>query len=129
MILLKDIFDSLKDMACDAGYFIMRNLYNVYILLDIACPYLMLYLGADLYEQRGKFILGGEVFIPLCIFFVSSLIHRVANKNNVGDSIPVPRKRFTEETQDGYSIKQDDINEIIIYLGEVEDYLEKKKLL
>lgn len=126
-----DILQVIAEMLQDAAEVIVNNLYNVYKLIMFACPYLMLYLGVELYKQRGIFTIGGELFIPIAVWLLASLARRLANKNNRGDSIPVPRKRFTEieEDVDGYTINQDDINEIILYLGEVEDYLEKKRLL
>lgn len=119
------------DMFQDIIDVLRNNLYNVYKLIMFACPYIMLYIGVYVYEQRGYFAIGGEIFIPVFLWLISSFLHRLANKNNRGDSVPVPRKRFTEieEEMDGYTINQDDINEIILYLGEVEDYLEKKRLL
>lgn len=128
-VIESDFFKSLMSMLYDVVMFVVDNLYNVYILIKLACPYVMLYLGVYLYEERGAFRVGGEFFIPVFMFAVSSFIHRYANMKNKGDSIPVPKKRFTETMEDGYSINQDEVNEVILYVGEVEDYLERKGLL
>lgn len=118
------------DMFQDVVDVVRNNLYNVYKLIMFACPYVMLYIGVSIGNEG---ILAGWVvlLIPVLLWLISSFLHRLANKNNRGDSVPVPRKRFTEieEEMDGYTINQDDINEIILYLGEVEDYLERKRLL
>lgn len=127
---MKDICSSMIDMLSDFGGFIVDNLYNIYVLIEVACPYTMYYLGAMAYKEKGEFSWKTIcLLVPLIFYIVSDLIHRMANKANKGDMVPVPRKRFTEINEDGYSINQDDLSEIILYLGEVEDYLEKRRLL
>lgn len=107
------------------------NLRNVALILRTALPYLMWYIGADLYEQRGRFAVGGEIFIPLVVFVVSYYIRQYANRLGKGERIPVPEKRFTEQgEEDGeYTVETKRIEEMIIYMSKLEDWLQRKGLL
>ena len=122
---MKVLLECIKEMLQDVIRVLISNVYNFYKLLMFVCPYLMFYLGMNNIKASIALI------VPVIVWIIASLVHRLANKNNKGDCVPVPRKRFTEvnEELDGYTINQEDINEIILYLGEVEDYLEKRRLL
>lgn len=107
------------------------NLRNVAIILRTGLPYLMWYIGADLYEQRGEFAVGGEIFIPLIVFVFTYYIRQYANRLGKGDRIPVPEKRFTEQgEEDGeYTVETKRVEEMIIYMSKLEDWLQRKGLL
>lgn len=107
------------------------NLRNVAIILRTGLPYLMWYIGADLYEQRGEFAIGGEIFIPLIVFVFTYYIRQYANRLGKGDRIPVPEKRFTEQgEEDGeYTVETKRVEEMIIYMSKLEDWLQRKGLL
>ena len=123
------------DIIVEAYYGILdiigSNLRNVIIILRVGLPYLMLYLGAYLYKQRGKFTIGGEVFIPLIIFIVTYYIRQYANRIGKGERAPVPEKRFTEQgEEDGeYTVETNRIEEMILYMAKLEDWLQRKGLL
>ena len=103
-----------------------RNLRNLALLLQIGLPYLMWYLGAYLYEERGEFAVGGELFVPLVVFLVIYFIGSFANHIGKGERIPVPEKRFTEVDDGEVSIPVSRQDEMLFYLADLEDYLERK---
>ena len=122
--ILKEAWYTIIDIICS-------NLRNVVIISKIGLPYLMWYIGANLYEQRGKFAVGGEVFIPLIIFVFTYYIGQYANRIGKGERIPVPEKRFTEPgEEDGeYTVETKRVEEMILYMSNLEDWLQRKGLL
>lgn len=110
---------------------ISSNLRNVSIILRVILPYLMWYIGIKLYEQRGRFAIGGEIFIPLIVFFITYYIRQYANRLGKGEKIPVPEKRFTESGEDDgeYTVETSRLEEMIIYMSNLEDWLQRKGLL
>lgn len=107
------------------------NLRNVSTILRTLLPYLMWYIGADLYRQRGKFAVGGEIFIPVIIFMITYYIRQYANRIGKGEKIPIPERRFTEEGEEPgeYTVETQRIEELILYMTDLEDWLERKGLM
>lgn len=122
--------DIISDIIYSVLYFIENNLRNFAVLINFALPYLMLFIGQYVYDFRDKYALGGELFVPLIVFFVSYLLNSYANRFGKGISVPIPEKRFTELGDDGeVSIPVDRENEMILYMADLEDWLERKGLL
>lgn len=123
------------DILVEAWYTITdiigSNLRNVVIIWRTILPYLMLYLGAYLYEQRGRFAIGGEVFIPLFVFIITYYIKQFANRIGKGERIPVPERRFTDvgEEDGEYTVETKRMEEMILYMADLEDWLQRKGLL
>lgn len=107
------------------------NLKNLSMILRTALPYLMWYLGSYLYEQRGKFAVGSEIFIPIVVFLITYYLNQYANRIGKGERIPIPKKRFTHDGEmDGeIVIETDRTEEMILYMADLEDWLEKKGLM
>ena len=99
--------------------------------MTVCIPYIMWYLCIDLYRIRGKFAVGGEAFIPLLMFAFIYYIRQFANRIGKGERIPVPDERFTEEgEEDGeYTVEVSRMEEMIIYMSKLEDWLHRKGLL
>ena len=118
------------DVVRAVDYFITSNLRNFAWLLNFILPYVMYLIGQNVYEKRGCFGIGGEVFIPIDFCVISYYIGFDANNMGKGQTIPVPDKRFTEVDDDGeVSIPNNRIQELILYLADLEDWLERKGLL
>lgn len=118
------ILDITKDIVRNVRYWFDSNIRNLPTLLDMVLPYLMYSLGIEL---RLNYIF---LFIPIIVYLISYYSKSYANKINKGSSIPTPAKRFTSE--DGYgevSINQDRLSELILYMADLEDFLERKGLL
>ena len=110
-------------------YFLKSNLYVFGQLIEIGTPYFMWYIVVEVYKERGYFAIGGEMFIPLFLFFISGVIKKLSNIHGTGYEIPVANKRFTIEEEYGeVTIAEEDIQEVILYLNDVENYIEKRGL-
>lgn len=108
-----------------------RSLRNVAVILNAILPYIMWYIGIYLYQQRGKFAVGGEIFIPLFVFLIIYFIKGYANRIGKGEKIPVPKKRFTQPGDDDGEVvvETSRTEEMILYLADLEDWLQRKGLL
>lgn len=94
------------------------------IILKASIPYMMYYFGK--YESNKMYWL----FLPMIVWFVTIVFDRLAEKTGNGKSIPIPVKRFTEEDSDGeVSIEQSRLQEMILYVNDVENYLERHHLV
>jgi hypothetical protein len=111
-------------------YFITNNLRNFAWLLNFILPYLMYLVGQNVCASRGYLAVGGELLIPIIFCVIIYYLRSYANKIGKGTTIPVPDKRFTEVDDDGeVSIPSNRIQELILYLADLEDWLERKGLL
>lgn len=118
------------DIVRAVDYFITSNLRNFAWILNFILPYLMYIVGQNVYETRGYFGIGGELFIPIVFCVITYVLRSYANKTGKGTTIPVPDKRFTEVDDYGeVSIPNNRIQELILYLADLEDWLERKGLL
>ena len=118
------------DVVRAVDYFITSNLRNFAWLLNFILPYLMYLVGQNVYASRGYLAIGGELLIPIIFCVITYYLRSYANKIGKGTTIPVPDKRFTEVDDDGeVSIPNNRIQELILYLADLEDWLERKGLL
>ena len=118
------------DVVQAIDYFITNNLRNFAWILNFILPYVMYVIGQNACAERGKIAFGGELFIPILFCVITYYIRSYANKIGKGTTIPVPDKRFTEVDDYGeVSIPNNRIQELILYLADLEDWLERKGLL
>ena len=118
------------DVVRAVDYFITSNLRNFTWILNFILPYLMYIIGQNVYSTRGYFGIGGELFIPIVFCVITYVLRSYANKIGKGTTIPIPDKRFTEVDDYGeVSIPNNRIQELILYLADLEDWLERKGLL
>lgn len=106
-------------------YFILDLSRYISTIIRLIAYYIMLYLGYILYIKRGKFIIGGELFIPIFILFITSIIDRYTSSIGKGKDIPKPNKRFTHKDNDEIYISKDRKEELILYMSDLEDWLER----
>ena len=121
----------LYDMIFAVGYFIENNLKNFATLLSIVLPFVMLLIGQDVALKRGSFAIGSEILIPPFIGVIIYFIRSFANKLGKGITVPIPKKRFTEiDNETGeVNILNDRVQELILYVADLEDWLQRKGLL
>ena len=118
------------DIILAVDYFIKNNLRNFAWILNFILPYLMYIVGQNVCAERGYLDIGGELLIPIAFCIITYILRSYANKIGKGTTIPVPDKRFTEVDDDGeVSIQNNRIQELILYLADLEDWLERKRLL
>lgn len=127
---IKMLWEITREIGCSVLYFIESNLGYVANLVDIGLPYGMYLLGQTMVLERGKFAVGGEIFIPIAVCIVVYYMKEIANRCNKGKRIPIPRERFTEVDEDGeVSIDINRTQELILYVADLEDWLERRGLL
>jgi hypothetical protein len=131
---MKKILRIIAEITIDAlrsiGYFIKSNLQNFAIILNIALPYVMYFIGQYVATDRKGIAVGGELFVPIFFIILIFYLKSTANKLGKGITIPVPDKRFTKVEDDGeVTIENKRVQELILYLADLEDWLERKGLL
>lgn len=125
-ILCEITFDILRA----TGYFIKNNLRVFASLLDLLLPYVMYFVGQYVCEKLGYLNVGAEVLIPLGFVVVIYYLRSTANKLGKGITIPIPNKRFSKVDEDGeVTIENRRVPELILYIADLEDWLERKGLL
>lgn len=67
-----------------------------------------------------------SVLWPILALFLKGYSDRIGK----GDVVPMPMKRFTSKEEDGLvTVRQDRVQEMILYLADVEDWLERKGMM
>lgn len=127
---LKIIAEITYEALCSIVYFVKNNLMAFANILNIIVPYAMYFIGQYVMTGKIKLIFGIELLIPLICGILIFYIKSTANKIGKGTTIPVPSKRFTKVEDDGeVSIENRRIQELILYVADLEDYLERKGIL
>ncbi|MEG0153614.1 MAG: hypothetical protein RR744_10675 [Cellulosilyticaceae bacterium] len=114
-----------NEFGAEAKYFIKTNLMAFVVLLEILNPFITLLVGLAMYDERGTFTIGGELFIPIVIIVITKYLRGIARRKGVDNSLPIPIKRLTEVNDGVVSIPRDKESEMLLLLGEYEDYLER----
>ena len=124
---LKAFRSSVLELYYQFKYFISINLKYLIKLIDISIPYIYAYISILLYRERNNLIIGYEVLIPIIAYIILSILNNFLNKINRGYDIPLPRERFTTLNDNGnVSIDNSSVNDIILYLYDLEEYLKSK---
>ena len=117
-----------KEILIDAYFTIIyvaeKNINNLSNILLFCLPYIMYFLG------KGKIEINKYMIIPIAMFLVIMFLKTYANKIGKGSTIPIPERRFTEVDEDGeVSIDTSRTQELILYVADLEDWLERRGLL
>ena len=124
---LKAFKSSILELYHQFKYFISINLKYLIKLIEISIPYIYAYISILLYRDRNNIIIGYEVLIPIITYIILSVLNSFLNKINKGYDIPIPRERFTTLNDNGnVSVDNSSINDIILYLYDLEEYLKSK---
>lgn len=123
------LFDMLgevgTEMLQDFILGIKNNLNKIATFLKFILPFEMYYYGME----KG-YIISWWLILPFITWFCSTIIERLADKTGKGKNIPIPQERFTEEDEYGeVSIEQTRLQEMILYVNDVENYLERHHLM
>ena len=93
-------------------------------MIQLAIPYLMYWLGCK-HDFMIVFLI-----IPIASFLFQVILNRTNEKLGQGKEIPIPESRFTKEDSDGeVSIDTNRLQEMILYVADIEDYLQRKHLI
>lgn len=122
---LKRVFIEIKSEVIT---FLWINLHFLPGLLRVVLAYVWLWLvfrtqNSSEILQVG-IVVGGPVLTALTGKFAATWVGSLGH----GDSVPVARKRFTSYSQSGVTIRKEDSHEIVTYLFEVENYIDRKGL-
>lgn len=128
------MYDIVKEIMIDSlhavTYFLTSNMRNFANILNVSCPYLMYFLGQYVQIGNFEFIYNGMLVIPVVVVMITYFLHSAANKTGKGNACPVPAKRFTSVDEDGeVSIEHSRIQELILYMADLEDWMERKNIL
>lgn len=124
------IVDITVDAFRNFTYFIKNSLTTFANILNWVAPYTMYIVGQCVALERNVFTLGGEAFVPIAFIILAYYLRSAANKLGKGVTIPVPEKRFTEVDEDGeVSVEHKRLQELLLYVADVEDWLERKGML
>lgn len=119
-----------SELLYEMLYFVQVNMRYVAAIAEIILPYGMYILGQNLATMRGSIEVGGEIFVPILCTILIHYIREFANKSGKGNTIPIPNKRFTEVDEDGeVSVESKRIQELLLYVADLEDYMERKRWL
>lgn len=118
------------ETICSFTYFIKNNLITFANILNLLVPYIMYFIGQYTALGRHDIGVGGEIFTPLIFLVIIFYLKSTANKLGKGITIPLPDKRFTTVDDDGeVSIENRRIQELLLYMADLEDWMERKGVL
>lgn len=115
----------MADLVHDISYCIQINIRYLALGFEIALPYNMYWLGLNGQLSGYARVLVGA--IPIMVLMAVYFIRQYANKTGKGDTVPIPSKRFTTVSSDGeVTAEYSRLQELLLYVADVEDYLERK---
>lgn len=115
-----------RELLATIEYVVVSNLWAIAMLVDGMCPYVMYVLGQYRSIHAGGLSWGIELVLPIVIAVVVFYYKAIANRLGKGDRFPVPAEPFTEVHDDGeVTVRQDRLQEMILYVADVEDWLER----
>ena len=128
---VQEILKSVRvEMFNTFKYVLSTSIFPISKILMFILPYLMLLVGITIYKDLG---LGMKIFFlvfPLLIILLSYFLKSFANKIGKGETPPVPIKRFTSDDGDGeVSVENSRLQELILFVFDYEEWLERKGLL
>lgn len=131
---MKKFFKVLNEATVDAlvsvVMFFVNNLVNFANILNTILPYLMYFIGMYVMYKRERFVADLELLIPILFMITIYYLKSAANKLGKGITVPIPERRFTEVDEDGeVSIEQSRVQELILYVADLEDWLQRKGIL
>lgn len=112
----------IKESLCLFKYSVLNNLGRIGTGLQVIIPHICL-LGV--YETGYNVM---WVIIPFILYYVTYIIKQVnmVYNNRTVDNVPVPYRRFTQEGADGEILVENSrIQEMILYVNDLENELER----
>ena len=122
----------LKNTSNTLRYFFRCNFVLLPKLMVLVCPFLTLGLYFNIYDLNfGKWFTSFILAVFVCLWIaIADALKLKASKLNIGEDVPVPAKRFTKPDGLGnVSVSYEEIDDMILYVYDVEQYLESRGLL
>lgn len=119
---MKKVIEPAKEFIHSMGYYLKNNMFVIICVVQALLPGSVFVIGCNIGKGNLHY-----VFIILACQFVLFYIKRIMVSIGSGDEVPVPRKRFTQMSPDGeVAVRVDRTQELILYVCDVENYLERK---
>lgn len=131
---MSKVYNIVKEITIDflhaTTYFLASNMRGFANMLSVSCPYVMYFIGQYIQTGDFKFIYSYYLVIPIAIVLITYYLHSAANKTGKGNTCPVPIRRFTTVDEDGeVSIEHARLQELLLYMADLEDWMERKNIL
>lgn len=117
------LIQTLAELVATLKYGIVEELDKIAVIIQILIPVVIVHANLSIF---------GMIAASCLLVIVTKYIKEVGYKlNHVTDrGFPIPIRRFTDKDNEGFvDIKEEDIQEAVLYLCEVEDHLKRKGLL
>ena len=129
-----DMLDVVLETICELFTTIIRAIYNsletvANMILNVFLPYSMFYIGQYFYSLENKFIVIDLILLlPIITYIIVYIIKGILKKTgNSKSTMPIPKHRFTVLIDDDeVVIKKGMLNELILYVYDLEEWLERK---
>ena len=106
-------------------FYVKNDMFAFSVLLKTVIPFILIYVSFNNYCSLIILLLM-LLFIDVACYLLKSISEYIGK----GDSIPLPENRFTEVSNDGeVSIDKNRLQELLLYVADLEDYLERKGML
>lgn len=127
--IVHDLAKHITDLIISFFKVLLGSTELIVSIMHISLPYIMLKIGNQAYSERGELAYGGEIFIPILFLVIIFTLNNLDNKRkNVNDELPIPNKRFTIVDGSKIEVENERLEELLIYMQELEDYIEYKNL-
>ena len=121
MSILRALWIVLCEMLYSFKYNVVKELDKIAVIIEIAIPVVL----SQIYADITKLIIV-SIVMTVIVHYITK-VGKKLNNETYGD-LPLPRYRMTKIDSEGFVslIDQDDLQELILYMNEVEQYLTKK---
>lgn len=121
MSILRALWIVLCEMLYSFKYNVVKELDKIAVIIEIAIPVVL----SQIYADITKLIIV-SIVMTVIVHYITK-VGKKLNNETYGD-LPLPRYRMTKIDSDGFVslIDQDDLQELVLYMHEVEQYLTKK---
>ena len=121
------LMHGLYDVIMSVRRFFIRNLNNFANIMIGVSPFLFLWIGEWQYSVRGYWAVGGELLAlaPAWVLTIA-VLKACAKRHNIVDGMPIPVERFTSVRDDEVNVEYDRVNDLLLYVADLEDWLERE---
>lgn len=119
------LIEAFKELERSAGYAVSINIGYTGTVVKFAAYYGMAVLGmkyAIIPDRKGALLI---LLVPMFVQLFAFILCFAGEKMHPRKDLPIPLKRFTQASEDGVTVDRDRLNELLLYVADVEDYLER----
>lgn len=119
----KTMIETLIELLIAFKYAVIEELGKIAIVIQIIIPIICFYAGMDM--KTFVFVI---VMLTIAVKYIKEVGYKLNNVSERG--FPLPGHRFTKTDNNGFiMVKDEDMQEAILYLCDVENYLRNKGLI